>query len=324
MRSLVLNSTGMVGYQPTLLTHRCYDAGEGITPPSCATTAPNPPLPSPPPPPVKQLVSGIPWVLRVFRGTPEYFSVHVPQGTQLSVALTPILGDPNLFVSQRLQDLMPAIARVPGTCSGLAGSIVSWCSALHDSELSEAHDHVSIPSDEACNNPAGCELFIAVASNAFTKASVVAAVGATPIRLQDGRPQQGQVVPGLMSEYTLEVPAASNSDLIITLSATVVDGPGCTLGSCSPELYIRPNAQASETEYTWHGFKLPTGTKRVIILRSEIQGGSGDNLILHIAVVSHPQATLTRFTVTAISEEQHQLLLDGTPVTQVHPLDPPY
>ena len=254
-------------------------------------------------------------MFRSFRNVPTYFSVNVPHGNQLSVALTPILGDPNLFVATRFGDLGAAIERLPGTCSGMAGAIISWCSVLHDSELSETHDQVAIPSADACNDLAGCELFIGVASDGFTKASVVATVGATPISLRDGQPQQGQLQAGGSLQYKLQLSADSTADLAIVLSTSIVNGNACHLGNCSPQLYVQFNSPASATGYSWHGSALTTGTSRVFIQRSDISFCPA--CVVYIRVVSDASALFTRFTITALADERHTMLLDGFSVTEV-------
>ena len=170
----------------------------------------------------------------VSAGEYRYFKSVVPHGEGLNIAVTPLSGDPDLFVSTTVakpDSMSPE-------CTASAGHS-SWCSG----NAPGRYEHVEIAADDTsiCQNVAECQFNIAVLAKTSSTFTITATWGATPIRLVDGVPQAGQIASaGLSRSYKTRV-AGTHTDLSITL----------TNAWGNAHIYVQAGSEATAAHHTW-------------------------------------------------------------------------
>lgn len=165
------------------------------------------------------LIPGVPMRDSVSQGSYDYYEFNLNSYSPISVVLTPLSGDPDLFVDWGSNNTKPT------------RESHKWASQR------VGVDAITIyPSDPlACNTTlaaAGCTYYIGVLGYTYNVSFVLTAyvLDANPVELVDGQPQSGQVPTSLTQQYVFYAPPGFGN-VQITLSPSFGD----------PDLYVSVN-----------------------------------------------------------------------------------
>ena len=108
----------------------------------------------------------------------RYFSATVPRGHAVDIMVTPLTGDPDLFVSASVER--------PDSTSPECVAEPSWCSSVEGSRFE--HVRIGAADAHACQVEPSCTYHIGVHAMTAAAYTVVATWQDAPIRLLDGLP----------------------------------------------------------------------------------------------------------------------------------------
>ena len=148
------------------------------------------------------LTNGMPKRFEALAAESRYFTAVVPGTAPLNVTVTPLSGDPDLYISTTTQRPYAAVAQ--------------W----NSSSARKRYEFVNIASNDPnrCLRVATCTFYIAVMANdAPSSFSVVATWADTPATLVAGMPQAGAIESENEPRYYVAHAASSTADLSITL-----------------------------------------------------------------------------------------------------------
>lgn len=225
----------------------------------------------------------------------RYFSATVPRGQTIDITVTPLTGDPDLFVS--------ASAERPDSTSPECSAIPSWCSSVPG----RRYEHVQISAgdgDLACP-PGGatCTYHIGVHAKTAATYTVVATWQPwqdAPIRLVDGLPQAAVIEAAGVSRYYKTRVAGTHTDLSIDCDA---------YGSA--EMYVQTGSVASAQSHKW----ATSGSSLWLLIRHDDQLFCAD-CDYYITVVADA-GTGTAYTLSATSSHGTTVLESGAPCSEV-------
>jgi len=175
----------------------------------------------------------------VVQGTYDYYYFTVDQVAPVAFVLTPLSGDPDLFITWGPNNTRPTTQSY------------TWASQR------VGVDAVTIqPTDSAACNPTlnACRYNIGVYGYSSNTAFILTAylLSSSPVELVDGQPQNGQVPQSLSQQYVYYVsrgfgqfqitlsPSFGDPDLYVSVNTTNPPGPGSSdyssLGTSGPEV----------------------------------------------------------------------------------------
>jgi len=227
----------------------------------------------------------------------RYFSVSVDKPGEVRFAVTPLTGDPDLFVSTSPRP-MKADAK--------------WSSAEEvNSTRLHRYEHISIGTGDPqrCSS-LPCTYHISVqADRSPSTYSVVASWGDQAVRLVEGVPQASRIdatastVGSRLRRYLARV-AGSNADL--TLSLTL------SLGSAKLYANINAPAGASPDQHKWSSEPVTGADERLVIPHTDPDACTDCDV--SVAVVCQAAC---EFTLTSRSTEAITVLEDGAPMAGI-------
>jgi len=230
------------------------------------------------------LFSGQPKRFEVREGEIRYFQFTVARMANLDIIVTPLTGDPDLYVS--LNNKKPNF------------DDHQWSSV----GVTQRYEHVEIAGDDPArpNNIPELQFYMAVVANSATTFSIVAkahAPGAkTDIQLIDGIPQAGMTTELDNSQGYVVHPAGSHTD--ITMSLVMHFGVA--------HIYV------NNGRFIWNSLPVSEGDERLQIPHTD--PGFCVLCDYHITVRSEGPAS---YTITSTSSGGFVVLEDGSPVNEV-------
>mmetsp|Transcript_52219 Transcript_52219/g.113765 ORF Transcript_52219/g.113765 Transcript_52219/m.113765 type:complete len:2005 (+) Transcript_52219:510-6524(+) len=250
---------------------------------------------------VVPLENGRPKRFESAAGTFRYFSVQVPEHELLRVTVTPLTGDPDLFVS--------CTTTKPDSTSA------TWSSRQTGQAASEGspYEHVVIPERDShrCSNVALCTFNIAVQAKTASTYSIAGVWGSGFIRLNEGLPQAGEINAEEIST------GQGMRNYIYRASGTHADlSFGLSLVYGVAHIYVATDGPASPTHATWTSNTLASASERLDIRHTDANFCAACDY--HIAIVpAAPHAQPVAYTLSAASAETMTVLEDGTPMASV-------
>lgn len=210
------------------------------------------------------LAPGVPQASEVEAGSYQYFYVNVdePMGTTLTVSVTPISGDPDLYIN-----------------TGAFGIDLAWPDKTHhhySSVTSSGQDQVIIdPADNSGHYCNKCRLKISVYG--FTRSSfrITYAAGMAMTELSDGIPQTGFVTQFNYTYYTFSADKA-DADLVFTLTPTSGDSDLFVIKQNPDD----PSERPSREHFTWSATGL--SVDQITIDHTDPNFCSGCNYLLGV------------------------------------------
>ena len=225
----------------------------------------------------------------------RYFSATVPQGQAIDITVTPLTGDPDLFVS--------ASAERPDSTSPECSSTPSWCSSVAGSRYEHVQVSAAMASGSVCpSGAAACTYHIGVhAMTAATYTVVAAWPLAVSIRLVDGLPQAALIEAAGVSRYYKTRVAGTHTDLSLLLAPSYG----------SVRMYVQTGTVASALSYKWS----TSGSSARLLIRhdDELFCADCDYFITVVAAAG----TGTAYTLSATSSHGTTVLESGAPCSEV-------
>ena len=229
----------------------------------------------------------------------RYFKVVVDNVAEVRITVTPLQGDPDLYVA------------VEGTsctspCRPSASSSI-WSSAeSSDTSVNHRYEEVVIASDDAhrCANPP-CTFHVAVqADTAAAIYSISAQWGDTALRLSDGVPQAGIATPSSPRYFVSKV-SGTHTSLSISL----------VMASGDAHIYVNKGriATASSGGYIWSSTSASVSNERVLITSNDTSFCVDCDYYITVVAIS----STAEFSVTAASSSSVSTLEDGSPVQEM-------
>ena len=227
----------------------------------------------------------------------RYFSATVPRGQAIDITVTPLTGDPDLFVS--------ASAERPDSTSPECAAMPSWCSSVPGSR----YEHVQISANDgdlACP-PGGatCTYHIGVhAKTAATYTVVVLDHRRGVIRLVDGLPQAALIEAAGVSRYYKTRVAGTHTDLSILLAASYG----------SAQVYVQTGSVASAQSYKW---STRSSSPRLLIRHDDERFCADCDYYITVRDIAVPGGGGTAYTLSATSSHGTTVLESGAPCSEV-------
>lgn len=221
----------------------------------------------------------------------RYFRVTVDAPGEVRFAVTPLTGDPDLFIS--------TAARPTKADAVWASDEEDGAARLH------RYEHVTIAADDPKRCTAmPCTYHISVlADRAPSTYSVAVWWGGAPVRLVEGVPQAGELAgAGPATRQYLARVAGSHADLSLTLA----------LASGTAKLYANVGGLAgpAAAEHKWSSVPAAGADERLVILHTDTDACTDCDV--NVAVVC---AGACEFSITGKSTAAITVLEDGAPTT---------
>uniref|UniRef100_A0A7S0IUW2 PA domain-containing protein n=1 Tax=Calcidiscus leptoporus TaxID=127549 RepID=A0A7S0IUW2_9EUKA len=240
------------------------------------------------------LTNGMPKRFECPPGQYRYFSAAVFGNAAVSIVVTPLTGDPDVYVSTSVE-------------SGKPDSTNSQWSSLDNGNRYE-HILISPEDPSRCSNVAQCTFYIGVLARTATTYAISVTWGGTPVHLLEGMPQAGQITEamttaGQLSKQFLYRASGSHADLAFSL----------TMQYGVAHMYVATDGPASATHSQWNSQHLWTGNEKIRIAHTDANFCAACDY--HVAVVVPDAASSASFTLSAASSGALTVLEDGTPMT---------
>eukprot|EP00161_Ancyromonas_sigmoides_P005926 TRINITY_DN1671_c0_g1_i2.p1 TRINITY_DN1671_c0_g1~~TRINITY_DN1671_c0_g1_i2.p1 ORF type:complete len:2092 (+),score=1058.04 TRINITY_DN1671_c0_g1_i2:861-7136(+) len=212
----------------------------------------------------------------------DYFDIYIDRDADISVSLTALSGNPNLYIS--------ASDPQPGPLSS------DWHSSFYGT------DSIEIPRTDPkfCYN---CWLYIGVGGTANAYFYLTAGYSGNFTDLVPGAPMTGAAEPGETKHYRLYAEGSHPQDIEFTVTGTHGATPSLRIGRTSfPE---RINADWSDIGWT--------GTARKVIRKDEALACI--NCYYYISISEYNANAGLNFTILAAPSSETVVLQDGVPQT---------
>ncbi len=171
----------------------------------------------------------------------DYFKFSVDQSTEIQLVLTPLSGDPDMYVNCGIG---PNATVLPNATNG-----APWSSRLVGLDVITIH-----PNDpNACHGVPGSATNYYVGVTSFTRNAsfslLAYATSADPVLLVDGQPQTGEVDTGITQDYIFYAPPGWSAVQVRTGTGHRV--AGVCVWPTTPSPSPPPPPHTPSPQYTW-------------------------------------------------------------------------